>query len=64
MITPNDEEWQFDDDEPEDEDDLYEDCGMMPDGLCMQAGSEWCDWSCPLMAQRARARIAAMKKKS
>lgn len=22
-------------------------CGMMPDGLCGQAGSEYCDFECP-----------------
>ena len=44
--------------EEEDEDDLdgfYEDefeeamsnCGLMPNGLCMKAGSEECDWECP-----------------
>ncbi len=25
---------------------LYE-CGMMPDGTCLLAGSEDCDWECP-----------------
>lgn len=29
-----------------DEDNL-DDCGMMPNGQCLQAGSEWCDWDCP-----------------
>ena len=28
-------------------DDGWDSCGMMPDGLCMLAGSEWCDWDCP-----------------
>lgn len=23
------------------------DCGKMPDGTCMLAGSEECDWECP-----------------
>jgi hypothetical protein len=22
-------------------------CGMLPDGTCMLAGSEECDWECP-----------------
>ena len=39
-----------------DEDDYYEDdfdddpaseCGLLPDGTCMLAGTEWCDWDCP-----------------
>lgn len=23
-----------------------DDCGLMPDGQCMLAGTEWCDWEC------------------
>lgn len=23
------------------------DCGLMPDGQCLKAGSEECDWECP-----------------
>ncbi len=23
------------------------DCGMLPDGTCMLAGTEDCDWECP-----------------
>lgn len=34
------------DDEP-DEDDGWDDCGLTPDGTCMQAGTEYCDWDCP-----------------
>lgn len=38
----------YDDDEigapPEDD---WDECGMMPDGGCMLAGTEWCDWDCP-----------------
>lgn len=30
------EEWQ-----PE-----YQDCGLMPNGQCMKAGTEECDWDC------------------
>lgn len=36
----------FDDDEF-DEDDPADDCGLMADGQCMLAGSEWCDFECP-----------------
>jgi hypothetical protein len=35
------------DDLPADEDEDFFDCGMMPDGQCSQAGTEWCDWDCP-----------------
>lgn len=31
----------------DDTDDWMDDCGMMPDGTCMNAGTEWCDWDCP-----------------
>jgi hypothetical protein len=38
----------YDDDNEYDveEDDEYEDCGLMPDGQCTKAGSEECDWIC------------------
>jgi hypothetical protein len=35
------------DDDEEDEDPLIN-CGMMPDGTCQLAGTEECDWECPL----------------
>ncbi len=39
--------WQ--DDEPPE----YEfDCGMMDGGYCTKAGSEECDFECPLMRRR------------
>ena len=31
-----------------DEDEAYFDCALMPDGQCMKAGSEECDFECPL----------------
>lgn len=34
----------WDDDEPED--DGWDDCGLMPNGQCLKAGSEECDWDC------------------
>lgn len=30
------------DDDPE----HFEDCGLMPNGQCLKAGSEECDWEC------------------
>ncbi len=27
--------------------DSWEDCGLMPDGQCLKAGSEDCDFGCP-----------------
>lgn len=40
---------EYDDhDEPDDyEDACLDECGMMADGQCTLAGSEWCDWDCP-----------------
>jgi hypothetical protein len=37
--------WE-DDDEPY-EDDPADECGLMHDGQCMLAGTEWCDFECP-----------------
>lgn len=55
----------FDDDEPDDDLDLHEaDCGLTPDGLCQNAGTEWCDWSCPLNGDRNANRIRKMKRKN
>ena len=34
-----------DDDDPDDG--WVYDCGMMPDGICLKAGSEECEWECP-----------------
>jgi hypothetical protein len=38
------------DDDPlmDEEDDLMDECGFIPgEGVCMNAGTEWCDWECP-----------------
>ena len=37
---------EFDEDEDELES-AYFDCGMTSDGYCTKAGSEECDWDCP-----------------
>lgn len=39
----------FDDDDQPDEhdDDMLDECGMMSDGCCTLAGTEFCDWDCP-----------------
>ena len=44
----DDDDWREGDDE-EDEDDWPMDCHMGPDGQCGAAGSEWCDFECPVM---------------
>lgn len=48
---------QYDDDFEQDEDDEVE-CGLMPDGQCMLAGTEHCDWDCGALNEQ---RIADMK---
>lgn len=35
------------DDDSDPEEDLLDECGMMPDGYCALAGTEHCDWDCP-----------------
>ena len=49
------------DDLPDDDDDWdLMNCGMMPDGQCTQAGTEFCDWECPIGRQpRRRAMLSA-----
>lgn len=43
---------QFFDDEDDDEDDREADCGRWINGRlgsqCRLAGTEWCDWQCPI----------------
>jgi hypothetical protein len=36
-----------DDDYDPDDEFMQFDCGMLPDGQCLLAGSEECDWECP-----------------
>lgn len=42
---------EYEPDDPPDEDDaldaLLEECGQQPDGTCLLAGTEYCDWDCP-----------------
>lgn len=47
--TPDD--YEFDDSDEDEgalEDDWEMNCGLMHDGQCSNAGSEWCDFECPL----------------
>ena len=41
------EEYDDEEDDPN-EDDFEFDCHLGPDGQCGKAGSEECDWECPL----------------
>lgn len=51
--------WDGDDDE--DEWGLIN-CAMGPDGQCGHAGTEWCDWECPIgiAATKAATKLRAM----
>lgn len=42
----DDDDFDYDYDADDDFDDQLANCGMTPDGLCMLAGSEYCDWEC------------------
>lgn len=35
-------------DELDEFEEALQNCSMMADGFCGQAGSEWCDWDCPI----------------
>jgi len=35
------------DDEDDDFDEDGSECGQLPDGTCMMAGTEYCDFECP-----------------
>lgn len=59
MADPEDEE--YDDGAPEDEDEF--DCHLGPDGQCGKAGSEECDWECPMRNSEFFAGSAAWIKK-
>ena len=37
----------WDDEDDYEEEELWDDCGLMPSGQCLKAGSEECDWDCP-----------------
>ena len=62
LYQPEDDDTRFDPVQPEDNDDDddtwyeldedYYDCAMLPDGTCMAAGSEDCDFECPFGPMR------------
>lgn len=57
--------WTVDDfdDDPDFDGDDDDDCAMMPDGQCGKAGSEECDFECPIMADIFRREAAKKAKK-
>lgn len=52
----------IDDDFEENDEDAI-DCAMGPDGQCGKAGSEECDWDCPIMASIIRSEAKKKVKK-
>ena len=52
MATPDFDWPDHDIDDEPDDDDLEEECGRWLDGRlssqCSLAGTEWCDWECPI----------------
>ena len=44
-MIDDDDPWR--DELPDEDGDDFDDCGLMPNGLCSMAGSEHCDFSCP-----------------
>jgi hypothetical protein len=59
----NDFDDHYDDDRGDDYDpDDDFDCHMRPDGQCGAAGSEYCDFECPVMAAIHRKQFAARAK--
>lgn len=49
--------------EPEDEWDELDECGLMHDGQCTQAGTEHCDFVCPMRDSEFFAGSKAWRKK-
>lgn len=59
MTDTNDHDHDYEFDHPDEWDgEFEEECGLMPDGQCLLAGTEHCDWDC---GRLNAARIAAMK---
>lgn len=48
VVRKDPEEWEFDDGDDEPSDSGFNDCGLTSEGYCMYAGSEWCDFDCPV----------------
>jgi len=43
-----DDDYDSDDFDRDEDDDLMDECGLMDGGQCMMAGTEHCDFSCPM----------------
>jgi hypothetical protein len=60
-------DWRGDDDDDDDGDwddeESDPDCGLMEDGQCMQAGTEQCDFGCPLRHSERFVGSAAWRRK-
>lgn len=43
----DDDEWYRDDDDRDELEDALKDCGQVPGGGCVNAGTEYCGFECP-----------------
>lgn len=51
-------------DEVDDEEAAWpEECGMQGNGHCLLAGTEWCDWDCPIASEAAHNRAIERRSK-
>lgn len=58
-LTERDEHgWDDDDADDFEEDEGWDECGMMRNGYCTLAGTEWCDWDCPRNKPSSQPRAA------
>lgn len=48
---PDEFEEYHDDDGGDELEESMQNCGKLPDGTCMKAGSEECDWECPFSGE-------------
>ena len=60
-ISPDHPCFDNDDDMVDDEIEDFFDCGLMPDGICMRAGTEDCDWECPHRMELMERRLGRRK---
>lgn len=49
IVEDDDDVFDYEQDDEDNFDKALSECGVMSDGLCSMAGSEFCDWECPLL---------------
>jgi hypothetical protein len=63
MSGPEDEDYYDEPDEIDPDEEALDECRLMPDGQCLLAGSEQCDFECPMRDSEFFAGSAAWNKK-